>query len=307
MITMKATMHTGKTGNANHNDREMNPKYQDEHIDVSRQHENIYLSYKSLPFTEAEKEFYKDRYSAWVEARNAKHIASGHKSRCTTTDKLLRAERTKPEEVILQIGRAGQTVDKDVFASCVEEYLKEMQKYDSNMHILDVAIHNDEATPHCHIRRVWDYTDKDGNIKIGLTGALRELEVPPPDPSLPDDLRFNNRKMTFDAMMREKWYEIVQAHGIMLDKTPSRNGNIHMQKDELIINAQNETIIANQEKIAQQQRELWLLEEEMKERQEEFKRQNGLAATVAFITANALTDLTGAIDEYNQMMMEEER
>ena len=65
------------------------------------------------------------------------------------------------------------------------------------MQILNMAIHHDEQGGlHAHIRRVWNTTDKDGNLTLGQNKALEAagVELPEPDKKVS---RYNNRKMTF--------------------------------------------------------------------------------------------------------------
>lgn len=100
-----------------------------------------------------------------------------HPERQISVESLLHGSRTKPQEVILQIGDKDSHPDKAVFMQCVMDYLQELGKYSSHCHVLDAAVHNDEETPHCHVRMVFDYTDQDGNQRISTDRALKELGV----------------------------------------------------------------------------------------------------------------------------------
>lgn len=79
----------------------------------------------------------------------------------------------------------------------------------------------DEATPHIHVRKVWEYTDENGNIAVGQAKALEEMEVERPDPSKPVS-RNNNAKMTYTAECREKMMELCKAKGYELITEPEK-------------------------------------------------------------------------------------
>lgn len=141
-------------------------------------------------------------------------------------DDYLKMSRYCPEELILQIGNVDETIkDPAVFDACFDEYMKYLEEWNkdhgNHMHVLNYAVHKDEATIHAHIRRVWDYTAKDGSARIGLDRALKEAGVQPPEQGLPEG-RHNNRKMAFDRMMRARWIEICEERGITVDKMPKK-------------------------------------------------------------------------------------
>lgn len=74
-----------------------------------------------------------------------------------TIDGILTNTKTCPEETLLQLGNIDGTVSADVLAQISAEYFEEFNKrYGSHVHILDWALHLDEATPHIHERHVFD-------------------------------------------------------------------------------------------------------------------------------------------------------
>lgn len=186
-------------------------------------------------FRDAEKAFYDLRYSDALQERNETYRRNRHPERCKTMDDWLTGSKTRPEEVILQIGNADNEIDHDTFCNCVEEYITEMAKWSKetggHLHILDAATHFDEASPHVHIRRIWDY-EKDGIFYIGQEKALIQSGVSLPDPDEPEG-RHNNRKMAFDAMMREKWIAICKGHGYDVEEEPAPKRN-HMKTKDYI-------------------------------------------------------------------------
>lgn len=233
---MKATLHCGKNGSADHNDRNFDYiNSGDGHIDPERVKDNIYISYKNiLPFKKAEEQFYKDQYSDWIKEQNTKNKQSKHTQRKKTIKSLLNGSYTKPDEIILQIGNRKEHPDASVFSDCVMDFVKAMAPYGENFHIIDIAVHKDEETPHAHIRGVWDYIDENGNRHISQNKGLEELGIPLPYPDQDTGL-YNNRKMTFHAEIRETWYKICEEHGIQIDRAPIKDNQIHMTKSQLII------------------------------------------------------------------------
>lgn len=224
---MRATYRCSRSGSARHNDRNFNLD-KATHIDQRRTAENCnwHLFMRKAPdlsFSEMEKIFYTHRYSAHLEALNSRYKAQYHPERCKTIDDLLKSPKTRPEEVILQIGNMDNHPNPDVLMECMVDYVNKLAKWNvehgNHLHILNFSIHLDESTPHVHLRRCWDYIDKDGNPRIGQEQALKAAGLEAPDPSKPIG-RYNNRKMTFDSMMRGKWQEILKEHGLEIETDP---------------------------------------------------------------------------------------
>lgn len=210
-----------KQGSASHNDRSFDVQKAG-HIDQSRMSKNRYWCiHEGMSFEEAERKFYEEHYNEML------HIQNGHRKDKLGMDDYLRTPRYCPEELILQIGSVGDTVtDPAVFDSCFDGYMAYLEEWNQShgghMHVLNYAVHKDEATIHAHIRRVWDYTAKDGTRRIGSSSALKAAGVRVPDPDKPEG-RLNNRKVAFDHMMRERWIEICEEHGITVDRQPRKD------------------------------------------------------------------------------------
>lgn len=234
---MKGTMHNGREGSGKHNDRTfLEGKSEQErqelapHIDPARTGDNLtwrvgrkgWIRGAGGDIEAAERAYYKKAYSAAQEAKNARYRAQRHPERCRSTDDLYAGKLTRPEEQILQIGSKDEQVPPEIFRECVMDYIKELNSWNRehgrHMQILSVAIHFDEATPHAHIRRAWEYSGKDGRA-LGQDKALQAAGIFLPDPGKPKG-RHNNRKMTFDREMRDKWLDICEARGIKLDREP---------------------------------------------------------------------------------------
>lgn len=204
-------------------------------------HEDGYM----IDFDRVEKEYYQSEFSEWLTSQNEKHIKSRHPERCKTMDDILKSKNYKPEEFILQIGNKDDHVSDDLFRECYNEFLWWLEAWnlDHNepFNILNSACHFDESTPHAHFRRVWSI-EKDGvRIPGNQDKALEMAGIPLPDPSKPKG-RYNNRKMTFDAMCRDKWHEIIKSHGIEIETEPLKNGKKHKELRDYISDQQTEAL-----------------------------------------------------------------
>lgn len=261
---MRVTQHSGVgKGNVRHNTRESIKKalekgkqLEDKHIDVNRIDQNILwvLNEEERKYerckegqsvADVERAFYEKHYGEALEQTNQKYLANYHPERCKTIDDVLRdrkadgrPNKTAPEEIILQIGDKDEHPEPALFVQCVKDYMQELLNFDyehgNHMHILDVSIHLDEATPHAHIRRVIDYVDEKGLTHIGQAKGLEQMGIEPPDTSVGRS-RHNTPKMTFDAQMRQKWIAICKNHGLEIEEEVKEPGRKHIQdKDKFI-------------------------------------------------------------------------
>lgn len=231
---MRATIHNGRTGkdgayNTKHNDRQFDIRNA-EHIDPERVKNNRYWNWTGNPettFEAAEQAFYEKHIRKHLDAQNARYQAQRHAERAKTMDEYRKSPQTCPEEVILQIGKLGDTIPADMMARIIQEQINWEQKTFPGVKVLDVALHMDEqGAPHIHERRAWVYTDKDGNTAISQNKSLKQMGVELPNPDRPRG-RFNNRKQTFSRMCREHLLQICREHGLEIEELPqekSRNG-----------------------------------------------------------------------------------
>lgn len=230
---MRATIHNGRTSHLGaftpkHNDRNFNIKNA-EHIDPERVKNNRYWNWtgKEISFEDAEIAFYEKHISAHLEAQNARYRAQRHAERAKTMDEYRKSPQTCPEEVILQIGKMGDTIPADMMARIIQEQINWEQQQFPGVKVLDVALHMDEqGAPHIHERRAWVYTDKNGNTAISQNKSLEQMGVELPNPNKARS-RFNNRKMTFSRMCREHLLQICREHGLEIEEIPqekSRSG-----------------------------------------------------------------------------------
>lgn len=224
---MRATIHNGRTGkdgayNTKHNDRQFDIRNA-EHIDPERVKNNRYWNWTGNPkmsFEDAEAAFYEKHIRKHLDAQNARYRAQRHAERAKTMDEYRRSPQTCPEEVILQIGKRGDTIPADMMARIIQEQINWEQQQFPGVKVLDVALHMDEqGAPHIHERRAWVYTDKNGNFDLWQNRSLEQMGVEPPNPNKPRS-RFNNRKMTFSRMCREHLLQICREHGLEIEEIP---------------------------------------------------------------------------------------
>ena len=224
---MRATIHNGRTSTLGaftpkHNDRNFNINHA-EHIDPERVQLNRYWNWTGNPettFEAAEQAFYEKHIRKHLDAQNARYKAQRHAERVKSMDEYRRSPQTCPEEVILMIGKAGDTIPADMMARIIQEQINWEQKQFPGVKVLNVALHMDEqGAPHIHERRAWVYTDKDGNFAISQNKSLEQMGVELPNPNKPRS-RFNNRKMTFSRMCREHLLQICREHGLEIEEIP---------------------------------------------------------------------------------------
>lgn len=235
---MRATIHNGRTGkdgayNTRHNDRQFDISHA-EHIDPERVKDNRYWNWTGNPettFEAAEQAFYEKHIQKHLDAQNARYKAQRHAERAKTMDEYRKSPQTCPEEVILQIGKLGDTIPADMMARIIQEQINWEQQQFPGVKVLNVALHMDEqGAPHIHERRAWVYTDKDGNTAISQNESLEQMGVELPNPDRPRG-RFNNRKQTFSRMCREHLLQICREHGLEIEEIPqekSRSGLSHI-------------------------------------------------------------------------------
>lgn len=253
-----------------HNDRNFEIT-QDSHIDISRTMYNTYGNIyhdDDLSFKEVELQYYQEHYSDKLKALNDSAIKHRRRDRIQNMNQYM--HKHGPEELLLQIGGKDDYIDPTLFDVCVKEFLGEMEKYSSNCHILDFAIHLDEKTPHAHIRKVWDYTNEDGILEVSKDKALKELGFEPPCSDQPEG-RYNNRAIAFDKMCREKWTQIAEEHGFILEKTTERQFNQDRQ-DMNIGDFKEEMAKEDIELIRERSSSIKDLEKEYEEKRQELER-----------------------------------
>lgn len=226
----RITQHNGRKGKSGaysvkHNDRDFDLEKAD-HIDSDLTQTNVTQHIYSrkrpeMTFEEAEKHYYEKHFSATLEERNAKQIASRHKDRVMTMDDYRRSTRYCPEETIIQLGDRTKDIDKDILQGIISEQMKWEHDTFPQVKMLNIAFHYDEpnAAFHCHIRRVWVAKDDKGQEYVSQKDALKQMGVERPDKEKPES-RYNNAKMTHSKACREHLLQLCRERGIEFEETP---------------------------------------------------------------------------------------
>ena len=236
---MRATLHSGRTHkdgkkfNVSHNDRQFDSSNA-KNIFSEKSNENIYWNWtkdESMSFADAEQKFFEEnfmdayeaQYKRWEKARQLT-------SRGKPFNEWIQAKRFTPEEVVLQVGKTGETLDHEKAQEFFDLYTEKLNALNESLGnpytILDAAMHFDEGKEsgvsdedipvHVHLRRVWHYTDKDGCLQAGEDKALKAANIERPDLNKKEG-RYNNRKMTYTQMERDLFYETAEELGIELE------------------------------------------------------------------------------------------
>lgn len=248
-MAMRTTTHhgRGRKGNAygsKHNDRNFDVENAT-NIDVELLANNKYWCiYEGETFETAELKFYEENFSEQLQATNDKYVANRHPERCKTMEQWKTIKQNAPEESIFQVGKKsdnGQHIDGKTLMACYNEFIDFQAQWNkehgSPFTVLNMALHVDEPNcpPHIHSRKVWHYKDENGILRVGQEKALElaGIELPNPDKA---PGRYNNRKITYDKMMREKWLDILESHGLQVEREPlpDGKGKKSMEKEEFI-------------------------------------------------------------------------
>lgn len=190
-------------------------------------------------FEEAELLFYEQHFSGQLAAVNANYEKNGHPERCKDMAAWKESRRNAPAESIFQIGdkhNTGVHADADTLWECFQEYAAMEQAWNEEhgnpFTVLTVALHADEpeCPAHIHVRRAWHYQEGE-QLFLGQEKALAQagIELPHPDKK---EGRYNNRKMVYDAMMREKWLDILESRGIQVEREPAPGSKKKPSKDK---------------------------------------------------------------------------
>ena len=119
---MRATLHSGRTHkdgkkfNVSHNDRQFDSSNA-KNIFSEKSNENIYWNWtedENVSFADAEQKFYQENFMPAYEAQYKRwEKARQLTSRGKPFDEWIQAKRFIPEEVVLQVGKTGETLDHE--------------------------------------------------------------------------------------------------------------------------------------------------------------------------------------------------
>lgn len=244
---MRVSAQNSRRGSAKHNDRKFDLD-KATHIDLDRSKDNIFISWRgrqSESFEADELLYYEQNFRFALDEKNSKAVRQGHAERVKTMAEFLSSKKTCPEESIYQIGDKDTHATHDQLLRCYQKFLSFQlnwsREHGDPFKVLNSALHMDEVSPHVHQRRVWQYHDPEGKLQVGQEKALKEAGIELPDPQSPEG-RYNNRKMTFDKIMREKWLDICQEQGLDIERVPLCDGRHHLDKEDFIRQKQKDLL-----------------------------------------------------------------
>lgn len=297
---MRTTSHSGRfnrqTGEvfpASHNDRNFDLGNA-EHINADLTQFNRYYSDEpQISFQELEKKYYAEHFQKALETKNERYRANRHPERCKGIEDLLKSRRTCPEEVIYQVGTQKQTIKPELLDEICRKQLTWEQEQFPQVKILDAALHVDEATPHMHVRKVWEAQGADGKI-VSQSQALEQMGIERPDMSKAKS-RYNNAKMTYTRACREHFQQLCKEYDLEIETEPqeaSKSGlalkeyqrqqeEKKLKEAEKQLESVNEEIgyqdmyLLNVNELAEQrEKELEQVKEELNAREQEIRQTN---------------------------------
>ena len=238
----RATMNNRRIQGARHNDRQFKNDLEGaKHINWEKTKDNEYQHFytdennpdnpdNKLTFEEAEQRFYSEYFSESLSAKNERYKKEGHKDRMQTMEQYRKNKRTCPEETLFYVGDKNNDVDPQILKQIYADYYSwHDDKFGNSIVILNAALHLDEATPHIHERRVYVSKDKDGNLVVNQNKALADLGIKAPASDKKTD-RYNNPKITYTKMCRQKLQELCIEHGYDLILEPKGKGGLELEE-----------------------------------------------------------------------------
>lgn len=284
MAKMRSMQHNsransqGRTHGTKHNDRNFDVDLAD-NIDKERSKDNVYwhlyqATDPGLSFEDAELKYYVDAFGPQLQEINDQYLKNRHPERCKDMATWKQARRNAPEETTFQIGKMEEHVDAKILMDCFQDYNARLEAWNDThgrpFTQLTYALHVDEAVPHIQARRVWHYEDAKGQLRVGQEKALAAAGVELPKPEAPEGKK-NNRKMTFDAMAREMWLDVLHEHGLEIERDPLPDGKHNREKEDMIRDKYRE-MVAETERLEGRVKEL---ETQLQERNHSFHRAVG--------------------------------
>lgn len=275
---MRTTLHNarrhkrgGHVFSSRHNDRNFDVANA-EHIDAAKSADNVYwfCDVADIPerpkptgndkadkaaleawqewqtFDAAEERFYQSRYGKQLADTNAVYIKTRQRKRVKKMSEWRQDPLHCPQEQVLYIGKTGDTVDPQLLQSCLDEWLGKMNQWNeehgNHVHYLNWAMHVDEqGAPHVHVRRVFDYTDDKGIVKVGQDKALKAAGVEIYDTEKPQG-RYNSRIRRFTEMETKLWQNIAIARGLDIETKPLPRRNVGKPLAQYIAQQEQERV-----------------------------------------------------------------
>lgn len=243
MNKIKATVRNGRTTksgqvfNANHNTR-TETRNLEGHINHERTALNVNFKFfadgniekcDSFDSKEFELSQYEIYFGDGLKAKNERYVKEGHAERCKTIAEVYQNPKTAPLETILQLGNVKSDIHaeerKRILTASAFELIDELRrKYGKNLKILSFSVHLDEQVIHGHLRSCVLGEDKFGYSVPNQSLAFAEMGIERPDLNEKRS-RYNNPLITFSNELRNRFYDLCEQKGVIIDrevKSPSQ-------------------------------------------------------------------------------------
>lgn len=205
-VSDKVSLHTeAAKDTAAHNDRSL----WDEKV-IGNRHWDRYDCHSSV---EAERRFYEEQFGQAHREQMERHRASGNWGRVKSFDEWMYAHGNAPHETIIQLGSQGSVPSDDYVRKAFHAFKDYAEK--CGLDVMSADIHNDEQSPHIHIR--WTATNP-RNGKPGVADCLAAHGVKRPKPDKKRTMR-NNELATFTADVRTMLEDLAEQQGYDVDRT----------------------------------------------------------------------------------------
>lgn len=285
-MAKRVAQHNGRAGKhgvylAKHNDRQFDVS-QASHIDAEKSAQNIYWSYyNGMNFEACEQKYYEDRFGQALNVQNEKYAQKRQYGYMRTMDEYRQNEKTCPEEQVIYIGDKKDNVGPDLLKKIVEEQIQWERENYPNVVILNYALHVDEqGAPHYHKRQVWEAVDKNGNMIVSQTKALKAMGIGVDKKGT----RYDNAKQVYTAQCREHFEGLCRQYGVEITTERLEKSKTGLaiddyraqQAQERLAEAEQRVIVAEQREKAMLS-QLGLLEQALKTAQEEVEHAQAIA------------------------------
>lgn len=282
MHVMKASLHRG-VGLADHLDHDYLQREQAQgrvvgdmsHIDTTRTADNrVWSSGKGNSLEERELDLYRKHFGKALVEQNRKYAEKGNHDRICDMERWYKSAQKKPRELILQIGDKDTHIAPEKLEEVFKDFTRQIQKrYKGHLLVTSASLHQDEATPHVHLRSV--LYAREGDLKvISQEKALEQMGIPLPHPDKPQG-RYNNRTMTYTEELRQTFISIARAHGIEIDDEHRQNRK-HLDKLNYALHSTQEKLEKAQDELTRTSQELSDLRTDMSDLEDEYDFLRGL-------------------------------
>ncbi len=205
--------------NLNHNNR----KFLAPNIDPSRTEQNVTYVQQDV------REAYHQLFDQAVQKYNEKQY---RRDRAITDyyEQIANGKREEPfYEIVIQFGDVHTTPcgsqRGEIARQMLDEYMKEFQKRNPNLHVFNAVLHMDEASPHIHINFVPFYTrgrQKGLQKGVSMKQALIEQGFKPHSPK-------DNQLVLWEAAERAAMEKILHLHGFMREDRHAHHAHMTVE------------------------------------------------------------------------------